>query len=189
MARTMAQANAPSGTTISGPISINPLGASAVCGYRELYLRSLAQRARGVHGSIVRPYRLTRDRQPESGAARSTASRRVRSNESLKESRALRHVDTFAVVGDRDDRGQVAGDPPQRGQRGEQAVAAAERDDPAPGRPAPCCPAELARRVTHARDRDGIPERPATARPAWRRAPRRSPRCGACRRCSPPPAS
>src|SRR5664280_3061590 len=43
------------------------------------------------------------DRKSESGAARSTASRRVRSNESLEELRALRHVDTFAVVGDRDD--------------------------------------------------------------------------------------
>src|SRR5882762_10082413 len=69
MARMMAQANAPSGTAISGPISISPHGADAVRGYRELYLRSLAQRARCVDGSIVRPHRLTRDGEPESGAA------------------------------------------------------------------------------------------------------------------------
>src|SRR5450759_3356769 len=96
MARTTAVANAPSGTTISGPISINPLGASAVCGYRELYLRSLAQRARGVHGSIVRPYRLTRDRQPESGATRLVGDVR------LPNGREILRGDSLAVIGHRD---------------------------------------------------------------------------------------
>src|ERR1700681_1976317 len=69
MARTMAQAKAPSGTTISGPISVGPLGAGAVSGYRKLYLRSFARRARRANGSVVGPDRLTRDRQAESRAA------------------------------------------------------------------------------------------------------------------------
>src|SRR5712671_2947721 len=65
MARMIAQAKAPSGTTISGPISVGPLGVSAVSGYRKLYLRSFAQRTRSVDGSVVGPDRLTRDRQPK----------------------------------------------------------------------------------------------------------------------------
>src|SRR5450759_74792 len=96
MARTMAVANAPSGTTISGPISINPLGASAVCRYRELYLCSLAQRARRVNRSVVRPYRLTRDRQSESGAARLVGDVR------LPYGREILRGDSLAVIGHRD---------------------------------------------------------------------------------------
>src|SRR5215467_6493615 len=84
------------------------------------------------------------------------------------------------VVGDRDDRGQVAGDTAHRGQAGVQTVAAAESHDPAAGRPD---------RVTHARDRDARPERPATGRPAWTRVPRRSPRFGVFRQCNRPPGS
>src|SRR5258705_6547943 len=96
MARMIAQAKAPSGTTISGPISISPHGAGAVRGYRELYLRSFAQRARCVDGSIVRPHRLTRDGEPKPGAARLVGD--VRLPDLLE---ALRS-DPFAVVGNRD---------------------------------------------------------------------------------------
>src|SRR6478672_2133287 len=64
----IAVANAPSGTTISGPISTRPHGAGAVCRYGELYLGSTSQRTGGVHGSVVGPDRLTRDRQTESGS-------------------------------------------------------------------------------------------------------------------------
>src|SRR3954467_477322 len=69
IAQMIAVANAPSGTTISGPISTRPHGAGAVCGYDELYLRSASQRARGIDSSVVRPDRLTCDRQPEPGTA------------------------------------------------------------------------------------------------------------------------
>src|SRR5207248_9577561 len=58
IAQMIAVANAPSGMTISGPMLLSPHGAGAVCGYGELYFRSTAQRAGGVHGSIVRPDRL-----------------------------------------------------------------------------------------------------------------------------------
>src|SRR5437763_14971456 len=70
MARMIAHAKAPSGTAISGPMLLSPHGAGAVCGYGELYLRSTAQRAGGVHGSIVRPDRLPRDRQPQASSTR-----------------------------------------------------------------------------------------------------------------------
>src|SRR5215210_2955669 len=66
MAQMMAVANAPRGTTISGPISGLPNGVPAVSRYRELNLGSFTQRAGGVHGSIVRPHRLSRNGESQS---------------------------------------------------------------------------------------------------------------------------
>src|SRR6476469_8337130 len=96
IAQMIAVAKAPRGTTISGPISVHPHGACAVRGYRKLYLRSLAQRARCRDGSIVCPHRLSRDRQTEAGAARLVGD--VRLPDGLQTSRR----DPFAVVGNRD---------------------------------------------------------------------------------------
>src|SRR5258705_4408943 len=68
MARKMAHTNAPSGTTISGPISALHRGVPAVGRYRQLNLRSFARGARRIHSPIVRPYRLPRNGEPEAGA-------------------------------------------------------------------------------------------------------------------------
>src|SRR5437763_5261850 len=96
MARMIAHAKAPSGMTISGPMLLSPHGAGAVCGYGELYFRSTAQRAGGVHGSIVRPDRLPRDRQPQAGSTRLMSY--VRFPDLLQ----ILGRDAFAVVRDRD---------------------------------------------------------------------------------------
>src|SRR3954463_13647238 len=93
---TIAVANAPSGTTISGPMSIAPLGVSAVSWNCELYLRTLAQRARRRDGSIVRPHRLAGYRQPQPGAAGLVG------NVGLPDRLQATRRDPFAVVGDRD---------------------------------------------------------------------------------------
>src|SRR3954463_8959423 len=97
---TIAVANAPSGTTISGPcISVCPHGAGAVCGYRELYLRSLAQRTCCGDGSIVRPNGLPRDREAQT---RSTGLvRHVR----LPDPFQILRRDALAVVSDGDSNG------------------------------------------------------------------------------------
>ena len=88
-----------------------------------------------------------------------------------------------AVVGHRDDRGELVGDPAQRGQRGGQAVAAAEGDHPRAAGP------ERWRRpagAAHSRPRSRcstVVGDPGRSQPAAR-TPRPSPCCGACRRCS-----
>src|SRR4029079_7448139 len=95
IAQMIAVAKAPSGTTISGPISVCPHGAGAVRGYRKLYLRSFSQRARRRHGSIVCPHRLSRDGEAESGAARLVR------DVWLPDRLEGLWRDAFAVVGDR----------------------------------------------------------------------------------------
>ena len=85
-----------------------------------------------------------------------------------------------AVVGDRDDRGQlvdgeVVDQPAQRRQRGVQAVAAAERHHRL------CA---VAPHVTPGPGRGAPPGPRARGRPAAGRSPPTSRRCGACRRCS-----
>src|SRR3954469_2197474 len=96
IASTTAVANAPSGTTISGPISVGPLGAGAVSWNRELDLRTLAQRTRCGHGAIVRPHCLPGDGEAEARTARLV--RDVRLPDRLETAGR----DAFAVVGDGD---------------------------------------------------------------------------------------
>src|SRR4051812_10066792 len=92
----IAVANAPNGTRISGPMSTSPHGAGAVCGYGKLYLRSTSQRTGSVHGSVVCPDRLPRDRQAKPGAPGFV--RHVRLPDSLETVGG----DALAVVGHRD---------------------------------------------------------------------------------------
>src|ERR1700693_1036997 len=94
MAMMMGMTNAPSGTIIPGPISDLPHGVSTVSRNSQLNLRSLSQRARGIHGSIVRPHCLARNGQPESGATGLVGDVR------LPDLVQTRRRDSFAGVGD-----------------------------------------------------------------------------------------
>ena len=85
-----------------------------------------------------------------------------------------------AVVGDGDHRGEVLGQQPERGQRGGQTVAAAERDD--------LGVTGLRGHLTPSPGRGGRRRWTPRRRPGARPAPRPWPPSGACRRCTPPRA-
>ena len=134
-----------------------------------------------------RCWSTSRQVRPHSSSPHSAASAIRRSPGGSTPELASQPAARAAVVGDGHDGGGLVGDLAQRRERGGEPVAAAERDD---ARKSSGSVVAVPSAVTRAPGRGAttVASTPCVAQPAPP-APRPSPRCGACRRCSRPRSS